>query len=197
MAISITMPDTSLPDLECRSQADEAGALAPMDEEAFRAFYDRTARPVWAYLSRLTGDPHLADDFLQEAYYRFYRSGSTHQSEAHRRNLLYRIATNIARDHSRRQRRHYDVPLPEETNELRSEPVAADRAEHRTDLGRAMARLKPEQREMLWLAYAQGSSHDEIAEVLGVKSGNVKTLLYRARRKLADLLRGEAPEDRP
>ena len=57
-----------------------------MDEDAFRAFYERTARPVWAYLMRLTGDPHTADDLLQEAYYRFYRAAATHESESHRRN---------------------------------------------------------------------------------------------------------------
>jgi RNA polymerase sigma-70 factor (ECF subfamily) len=44
------------------------------------------------------------------------------------------------------------------------------------------------QREMLWLAYALGSSHTEIADIVGVKSGSVKILLFRARKKLAGLL---------
>ena len=48
------------------------GALQ-MDEDTFRAFYDRTARQVWAYLARITGDRTLADDLLQESYYRFLR----------------------------------------------------------------------------------------------------------------------------
>ncbi len=192
MAISITMPGRSLPDAGCHSRADDAGVLVPMDEEAFRAFYDRTARPVWAYLSRITGDPHVADDLLQEAYYRFYRAGAAHESESHRRNSLYRIATNLARDHRRRERRHPDVPLPDQVNDHRSDGTAR-RVEHHTDLTRALANLTPSQREMLWLAYAQGSSHEEIAEGLGVKRGNVKALLYRARQKLAGLLRGRRP----
>ena len=75
-----------------------------MDEDTFRAFYDRTARSVWAYLSRLTGDPHLADDLLQDVYYRFLRAGASYESEAHRRNSLFRIATNLARDAHRRHR---------------------------------------------------------------------------------------------
>ena len=68
--------------------------------------------------------------------------------------------------------------------------ATADRVAQRTDVHRALAQLKPSQRRMLWLAYAQGSSHDEIAEVLGLTRASVKALLFRARRKMAELLRG-------
>jgi RNA polymerase sigma-70 factor (ECF subfamily) len=183
---AILMGDTTLTDLES-SRAGETDVLLGMDEEAFRAFYDRTARPVWAYLSRLTGDPHAADDLLQETYYRFYRASATYESESHRRNSLFRIATNLARDLSRRQRRKPVVALPE-SHEL---PIPADtHAETRTDLGRALTQLAPLQRELVWLAYGQGCSHEEIASVTGVKAADVKSLLYRTRRKLGVLLGG-------
>src|SRR5579883_2876622 len=80
----------------------EAAAEFVMDEETFRAFYDRTARGVWAYLARVTGDRTLAEDLLQEAFYRFLRAGTVYESESHRRNSLYRIATNLAVDARRR-----------------------------------------------------------------------------------------------
>ena len=180
MAISWLMPETTLP-VDCESEA--SAKPARMDEETFRAFYERTARQVWAYLVRLTGDSHLADDLLQEAFYRFYRAGMTYQSESHRRNSLFRIATNLARDWGRRRSRGFDVPLSDNFESR------ADQPDHRVDLTRALARLKPLQREILWLAYAQGSSHMEIAEIVGVSSKSIKSLLFRARRKLAELLR--------
>src|SRR5512146_1596380 len=87
---------------------------AAMDEETFRAFYDRTARPLWVYLARVSGDPHLADDLLQETYYRFCRAAATYENDTHRRNSLYLIATNAARDAIRRRRRAPLVPLPDD-----------------------------------------------------------------------------------
>jgi len=180
MDITALMPETTLP-VECQTQT--SAATARMDEETFRAFYERTARPVWAYLVRITGDSQLADDLLQETYYRFYRAGAAYESESHRRNSLFRIATNLARDSGRKKRRGIDVPLPEDMQSIDM------RDEHRMDLSRALERLKPQQREILWLAYAQGSSHAEIAEIVGVSSKSIKSLLFRARRKLAEFLR--------
>ena len=52
-----------------------------------------------------------------------------------------------------------------------------------------MSTLRPRDRAMLWLAYAHGSTHDEIAGVIGVKTGSVKLMLFRARQRLADKLR--------
>jgi RNA polymerase sigma-70 factor (ECF subfamily) len=56
-----------------------------------------------------------------------------------------------------------------------------------------MTQLKPRQRDALWLAYAEGSSHEEIAQELGVKVSSIKLILFRARRKLAGLMRGQRP----
>lgn len=169
----------------------EASVTFEMDEDAFRAFYDRTARSLWSYLSRLSGDPQVADDLLQEAYYRFLRTRVNWESESHRRAYLFRIATNLVRDGRRRARSGHTVPLPEgDREDIGTSSVdVADRAVRRTDLRRAMDRLRPRDRALLWLAYAQGHAHTEIADTLGLKAGSVKLLLFRARRKLAGLLR--------
>lgn len=168
-------------------------ALPAMGEEEFRRFYERTARPLWSYLSRITGDRQQADDLLQEAYYRFYRAAARHENETHRRNSLFQIATNLVRDAARRASRYQHVPLADD-EESPSSAHASDipSPEHQTamksDLSRAMQKLEPMQREMLWLAYAQGASHEEIAQVLGLRPVSIRTMLLRARRKLAGLL---------
>jgi len=166
----------------------EESATFVMDEEAFRAFYERTARGVWAYLARITGDRQLADDLLQEAFYRFLRASANYETETHRKNSLYRIATNLARD--ARRRILIRLPLFSRSEDVERVPSAehAGSAEGKADVDRAMARLKPRERAMLWLAYAEGASHQEIADALGLRPSSLKPMLFRARRKLAALL---------
>jgi RNA polymerase sigma-70 factor, ECF subfamily len=180
--------DLTFSDVErLQAAADEAEVTFEMDEDTFRAFYDRTSRALWAYLSRMSGNPTVADDLLQETYYRFLRTRVDYEGEAHRRNYLFRIATNLVRDSRRRQHtRGTQVERDCETLPDGSDLAAA--SARRADLHRALAQLKPRERQMLWLAYAQGSSHREIGDVLGIKAASIKLMLFRARRKLAGLL---------
>jgi RNA polymerase sigma-70 factor, ECF subfamily len=184
------MRETTLTELQrLAAEAETADVAFQMDEDAFRGFYDRTSRALWAYLSRVTGDRQLADDLMQETYYRFLRASAQYESDAHRRNSLFHIATNLVRDTRRRS-----TPMQLfESADVSALQVQGDHAQHterRTDLERAMAHLKPRERMLLWLAYGQGESHKDIAATLGLKTGSIKLLLFRARRKLADLLRG-------
>lgn len=186
------MRDVTLTELErLQAQASEADVPLQMDEDAFAAFYARTSRVLWRYLARLAGDRQAADDLLQECYFRFLRSSADYESEEHRRNALFHIGTNLVRDRRRREAvRPWLVPDAEAV--LGNHPAAEGRGrtERAVDLERAMSRLRPRERAMLWLAYGEGSTHREIAEVLGVKSASVKPLLFRARRRLAELLGG-------
>ncbi len=181
------MTDITLTELERLGAFDEAERTFQMNEEAFRAFYEQTSRPVWLYLARLTGDRRLADDLLQEAYYRFLRVRSSFENDDHRRHYLYRIATNLVLDH-RRRRRPADAPLVAEDEAAPRQRDAADHIAQRIDVARALEQLKPRERSLLWLAYAQGWSHEEIASTLGLKTASLKSLLHRARRRLAAVL---------
>lgn len=183
------MRELTLTDMERLGAFDEAERTFQMTEEAFRTFYELTARPVRVYLARLTNDDRLADDLLQETYYRFLRANITFENDDHRRRYLYRIATNLVHDHRRRPRVEVETVTLPEPPQFFTEPTVAERAARRIDLHRAMARLKPRERSMLWLAYAMGWSHDEIAASIGVKAGSLKPMLHRARRRLAAILR--------
>ena len=179
--------DVTLTEIQrAEALAGDADVAFVMDEEAFRAFYDRTSRGLWAYLTRVTGDRTLAEDLMQDAYYRFLRANTPYESESHRRHSLFRIATNLARDAHRRQRVRKLTPLGDA--EIASRDRGASQVEHQTDLSRAMQSLKTRDRAMLWLAYGEGSSHQEIGRLMGLSTGSVKLLLFRARRRLAAIL---------
>lgn len=183
------MREATLTDVERLGAFDDAERTFQMTEEAFRVFYELTARPVRIYLARMCGDDRVADDLLQETYYRFLRSNAAFESDDHRRNYLFRIATNLV--HDRRRRPKIEMPAIEGAAEAMPAPPdahAADRTVVRLDLTRAMNQLKPRERSMLWLAYAQGCSHEEIAQSLGLKRASMKAMLHRARHKLAAIL---------
>ncbi|HLX10328.1 MAG TPA: sigma-70 family RNA polymerase sigma factor [Thermoanaerobaculia bacterium] len=174
---------------------DDSGgaAVLMLGEVAFRDFYDRTARRLWAYLAAASGDPALADDLTQEAFIRLLRAGIRPESDEHLRRYLFRIATNLLQDHRRGSRRL--APLAE----LREGASPGPDAAARVDLRRLLARLKPRERQILWLAHVEGHSHQEIAAITGMRPASLRVLLFRARRRLAGLVRaaGLAPEETP
>jgi RNA polymerase sigma-70 factor (ECF subfamily) len=176
--------------LERAPEAAEEAFL--MDERTFRTLYERTARPLWSYLYRMSCDAALADDLMQEAYYRILRARLPEMNQDYMKNYLFRIATNLLRDHWRKAKSEcltgedesaIDPKLPKYESDAEAIHV-------RSDLEGVLNRMKPGERELLWLAYVEGSSHKEIAGIVGLKEQSIRPLLFRARRKLASLLRG-------
>ncbi len=164
----------------------------PMDEAQFDAFYRKTATGLWSYMHRLTGDPAVADDLVQKAFFRFLRANPAVASDEHLRRWLYKTATNLAFDHFREQKRGAAAALGRRTTgEMPAAPL-----DLRHDLARVFAELKPQERALLWLAHVEESNHEEIGEALGVKPKSVRVLLFRARKRLTELLtrRGLGPE---
>jgi RNA polymerase sigma-70 factor (ECF subfamily) len=169
-------------------------AESPMDSDAFAGFYERSSRSLWAYLARVSGDPALADDLMQESYLRYLcasRPGlHLAEGEVAGRRYLFRIATNLLRDHWRRPRSASIEELPDEFLAASSNLAQADSL---AMLNPALARMRPRDRQLLWLAHAEGYSHKEIAEVTGLAGTSIRLLLFRARRKMAHLLREQNP----
>jgi len=157
-----------------------------MNSERFASFYERSARPLWAYLARVSGDPSLADDLMQESYVRFLCASSPCDGEVDSRRYLFRIASNLLRDHWRRPGTTSIDDLPENLF------VAADTSDQLDSwalLEPAMARMRPRDRQLLWLAHAENYSHSEIAQITGLATPSIRLLLFRARRKIARILK--------
>lgn len=167
--------------------SDQSGAVASLTHAEFETFYRETARPLWAYLARLCGDRALADDLLQESYLRFCRARLP-AVRGEWKAYLYRIGTNLAADWWRQAGRRVVVASVSEIGDAADRPDAELAAVRRHELDRALATLKPRDRALLWLAYVEGSDHREIAKTLGLSRASVKVLLFRARRKLAEVL---------
>jgi len=173
--------------LEQRLQQQAAASELPMDSAQFAAFYERSARPLWAYLSRVSGDRTLAEDLMQESFVRFLCATHGCDGEVEARRYLFRIATNLLRDHWRRPVASSLDEVPEAALAMCG-AAAMSAMDSEAMLERAMAKMGLRERQMLWLAHAEGYSHKEIAEVMDLGATSVRLLLFRARRKIGQLL---------
>ncbi len=148
-----------------------------MDPGDFRRWYDTVAGDLQRYIRRLADSADEAEDLFQETLARYLGSGFDSDDPGQRRRYLFRIATNLARDRKRWSRRWGLGSLFE-----RGGDAPEERYGDRIDVQRALARLPPRSRALLWLAYAEGLAHKEIAEIVGVASTSVRVLLSRARK---------------
>ena len=160
-----------------------------MNEATFEKLYERTARPLWSYASRISGNSALADDIVQETFMRYLRSPIKETEDAAIKSYLYKIATNLVYDHFRKTQRENKWQLfsaMESKDEIVYETFAEE-----SDMMRVFHNLKPQERALLWLAYVEGYEHREISVVLNLSAMSIKVLLFRARRKLAKLFESE------
>src|ERR1700680_3713096 len=179
-----TTGEYAIPNVETRgaSRADEL----PMDSDAFTGFYQRSAPALLAYLARVSGNSALAEDLMQESYVRFLCASHPEGGEVNYRRYLFRIATNLLRDHWRRPGVACIEDVPER---LLAAGAGLSRIDSPAMFDPAMARMRPRERQLLWLAHAEGYSHREISEITGLSAAGIRLLLFRGRRKMARLLR--------
>lgn len=189
LAASLTVPAPLVAEARTRT-----GSPRPMDEGRFEAFYRRNAGSLWSYLFRMTADAAVADDLLQKTFFRFLRANPALATDEHQRRWLFRTATNLALDHFRETKRER---ARADALEVRDAAASMEPREVlRHDMMKTFGELKPRERALLWLAHVEEADHEDIGEALGVKRHSVKVLLFRARKRLAELLakKGLAPE---
>ncbi len=180
-----------------RTDADLAQDALAGSEAAYRELVTRYATPAVNFVHRIVRDRGLAEDLAQEGFLRVYQRLHTYDPDRKFSSWFFQVLRNITIDYLRVNR----VPtasldeLQEEGNRGASvdrESVSPEQAAEQGELAIAMAaalsRIRPEYRECVVLRYQEGLTHPEIAEILGLPAGTVKTHLHRARKELADIL---------
>ena len=157
--------------------------MARLDERAFASCYERNGRSLWSYLYRVTGKASDADDLMQDAFCRLLQADVGALGDEELRRYLFRIGSNLLADRWRRASLEASwLDRLRGTTDTHTDP------EYDDSVSREFAVLKPRERALLWLAYVEGESHQDIADALGLSRGSIKVLLSRARGRLRDLL---------
>jgi RNA polymerase sigma-70 factor (ECF subfamily) len=170
--------------------------------EAFGVLVRRYERELYGYLRRYLGDSSLADDVFQNTFLQLYIKSGKYEQGRPVRPWLYTIATHQAIDALRRNGRHQALSLDQKRDELADGevrslielletrgpgPMEQVQGEERRERVRASVdRLAPFLREVVLLAYYQGLKYREIAEILDIPVGTVKSRLHAALVKLQE-----------
>jgi RNA polymerase sigma-70 factor (ECF subfamily) len=152
---------------------------------------------VYRLAYRLTGNPFDAEDLTQEVFVRVFRSLHTYTPGTFE-GWLHRITTNLFLDQARRKSRIRFDALPEDADNRLPSPIATPDAAYLNqlfdaDVESALAALPPDFRAAVVLCDVEGLSYEEIADVLGVKMGTVRSRIHRGRSMLRKALAHRAP----
>lgn len=162
--------------------------------DAFREMVERHKRTVYALAFDLTGNHHDAEDLSQEVFIKAYRGRSTFRGEAQTSSWLYRIAVNTYLNKRRKKALRLRL-LWSDVGDYRPEYDPAPRPDVRAEaegiqrhLAGALQTLSPQERTAFVLRHDHGLALKEVADVMDVAEGTVKSLLYRATQKLRKAL---------
>ena len=172
-------------------------------EAAFRELVRRYERPVFSLLYRMVRDRALAEDLAQETFVKVLNGLAGYRAEFKFSSWIFKIANNAAIDHLRRRELdtlsldgspHAETPEAMQATALQigaRQESPLDAVEAR-ELGGAIelaiGRLRPEYRSCILLRHVEGRAYEEIAEILDLPLGTVKTYIHRARNELRQAL---------
>ena len=164
--------------------------IAHGDQLAMRTLFGRHQVPLYRWLLRLVGDQALAEDLVSDVFLDVWRQAASFEARSSVSTWLLAIARYKALS---ARRRRTDVELDEKiasrVADPADDPEVALQKKNRAELLRhSLARLSPEHGEVIDLVYFHGKSVKEVAEIVGIDAATVKTRMFYARKKLADLV---------
>ena len=153
---------------------------------------------VYNLALRMVGDPEDAADMTQETFIKAYRSLSSFRGDSKFSSWLYRIASNVCLDFLRSRSRHPQVSLSSSDEDGRTAFELPDMSRNPEEqlmkklsmeaVRRGLEQLPEQQRQILVLRELGGLSYAELARILGLEEGTVKSRIFRARKRLCALL---------
>lgn len=166
-------------------------------KEIWEKFYANHSRSFWFYIYKICGDENMADDIFQESFVKFLKAKPDIANETHLKVYLYRIAFHLIIDKKRR------IKVEKKSFEENVHSYERDMHDAGQESGVLLSmemketfkRLKPKQRMLLWLAYVEGYSYSEIAQMTDTKENSLKVQLFRAREKMASFLRDKEKQE--
>jgi RNA polymerase sigma-70 factor, ECF subfamily len=172
-------------------------------EKAYRELLDRYQRPVFSLVYRMVRDRELAEDLAQETFVKVFNHLDRFNPKYKFSSWIFKIASNLAIDTLRKREpnmvsldgsRHAETPDEVEATRITVESKDENPEEflEAKELGqeieRAIGLLRPDYRTAILLRHVEGRAYEEIAEVMGVPLGTVKTFIHRARSELRETL---------
>jgi RNA polymerase sigma-70 factor, ECF subfamily len=187
------------PELAARTDQQIVALARAGEEAAYRELVRRYERPLFSLLYRMVRDRELAEDLAQETFVKALNAIESYRPEFKFSSWIFKIANNAAIDHLRRRELdtlslegspHAETPEAIEATALQigdRQESPLDEVEARElggEIEAAIAKLRPEYRSCILLRHVEGRAYEEIAEILGLPLGTVKTYIHRARNEL-------------
>ena len=187
------------PELAARTDQEIVALARGGEETAYRELVRRYERPLFSLLYRMVRDRELAEDLAQETFVKALNAIESYRPEYKFSSWIFKIANNAAIDHLRRRELdtlslegspHAETPEAIEATALQigdRQESPLDEVEARElggEIEAAIAKLRPEYRSCILLRHVEGRAYEEIAEILGLPLGTVKTYIHRARNEL-------------
>jgi RNA polymerase sigma-70 factor, ECF subfamily len=190
-------------DLAARTDQEIVVLARAGEEAAYRELIRRYERPLFSLLYRMVRDRELAEDLAQETFIKALNAIESYRPEYKFSSWIFKIANNAAIDHLRRRELdtlslegspHAETPEAVEATALQigdrqESPLdAVEARELGGQIEQAIAQLRPEYRSCILLRHVEGRAYEEIAEILSLPLGTVKTYIHRARNELRQAL---------
>jgi RNA polymerase sigma-70 factor, ECF subfamily len=176
-----------------QDSSDEAllALIADGDKRAMQVLYARHNVRVYRFILRMTNNPTLAEDLVSEVFIDAWRQADTFEAKSQVSTWLLAIARYKALSALRRRTdEHLDDQMAAAIEDTSDNPEIAVGTKNRNSIiQKCLTQLSPAHREVIDLVYYHEKSVDEVAQIVGVPAATVKTRMFYARSKMADLLK--------